>query len=239
MATTSKIRTLGPGVLKSTDSKLAIDLSSDVTKVSLTPSNSSDDPINYLDGSQEINTSTTWTLECTVQDDYTTGGINNWCLDNAGQTIPMRFVPSYDGEVAYQFDATVTPIGIGGDVKSRPAQELSWPIANLQIRPAQEVPVASVTISGDGVSSGRLTISVDKSVQLTANVKPENATDTAVTWKSSDSSVVTNNNEWIRGVKTGTATVTATAGGRSAQLAVTVTDAVSSSPESTTGPSAE
>ena len=60
--TAAKIRTLGPGVLKSTDSKLTIDLSSDVTKVSLTPSNSSDDPINYLDGSQEINTSTSWTL---------------------------------------------------------------------------------------------------------------------------------------------------------------------------------
>lgn len=238
--TTKKPRTLGPGVLKSTDTSLARDFSADVTKVLLNPSNSTDDPVNFLDGSQELNTTTSWTLEATVMDDYTAGGINNWCLEHGGQTIPMRFVPSSDGEVAYQFDATVTPIGIGGDVKAKNTQDISWPITNLQSRPAQEVPVQSVTISGNGVNAGKLTIRVDQSVQLTANVSPANATDSAVTWTTSDSSVVRCDNEWIRGMKTGTATVTATAGGRSAQLAVTVTAAASSSLSSTTGqPSAE
>lgn len=38
--TTAKIRTLGPGVLKSTDTTLTRDFSADVTKVMLNPSNS-------------------------------------------------------------------------------------------------------------------------------------------------------------------------------------------------------
>lgn len=138
--TAAKIRTLGPGVLKSTDSKLTIDLSSDVTKVSLTPSNSSDDPINYLDGSQEINTSTSWTLECTVQDDYTLGSINNWAFSNAGKSVPMQFIPvnaaaGDQNALAFTFNATIQPLAFGGDVKAKNSNDLSWPITNLQLVP--------------------------------------------------------------------------------------------------------
>lgn len=130
---TAKIRTLGPGVLKSTDTTLTRDFSADVTKVMLNPSNSSDDPVNFLDGSQEINTTTSWTLDATVMDDYTDGGINNWCLVNAGKKIAMQFKPTNDTTaMGYTFDATITPIGIGGDVKAKNTQEISWPISNLQ-----------------------------------------------------------------------------------------------------------
>lgn len=132
-----KIRTLGPGVLKSTDTTLARDFSADVTKVTLTPSNSSDDPVTFLDGSQEISTSTTWTLEATVMDDYTTNGINQWCLANSGKTIAMQYTPSKEtGTMAYTFNATIMPIGIGGDVKTMNTQDLSWPITALQTVPA-------------------------------------------------------------------------------------------------------
>ena len=130
---TPKIRTLGPGVLKSLDKALTRDFSADVTKVMLNPSNSSDDPVNFLDGSQEINVTSTWNLEATVMDDYTNGGINNWCLMNAGKKIRMQFVPSKETNVmAYEFDATIMPIGIGGDVKAKNTQDISWPISNLQ-----------------------------------------------------------------------------------------------------------
>lgn len=129
----TKIRTLGPGVLKSTDTTNTRDFSADVTKVMLNPSNSSDDPVNFLDGSQEINVTSTWNLEATVMDDYVNGGINNWCLTNAGKKIRMQFVPSKETNVmAYEFDATIMPIGIGGDVKAKNTQDISWPISNLQ-----------------------------------------------------------------------------------------------------------
>lgn len=132
-SSTAKIRTLGPGVLKSTDSTLARDFSADVTKVTLNPSNSSDDPVNFLDGTQEINTTTSWTLDATVMDDYTQGGINNWCLENAGKKIAMQFKPTNEPTaMCYTFEATITPIGIGGDVKAKNTQEISWPISNLQ-----------------------------------------------------------------------------------------------------------
>ncbi|RGJ41947.1 hypothetical protein DXD60_06680 [Bifidobacterium adolescentis] len=87
------------------------------------------------------------------------------------------------------------------------------------------VPVSSVSISGDGVSNGKLSLKSGASAQLTATVKPDNATDRKVTWTSSDSSVanVMGTGVVTAGRKAGTATVTASAGGRSASVRVSVT----------------
>ena len=86
------------------------------------------------------------------------------------------------------------------------------------------VPVESVSISGDGVKDGKLSLKSGASAQLTATVKPDNATDRKVTWTSSDSSVanVMGTGVVTAGSKAGKATVTATAGGVSASVEVTV-----------------
>ena len=87
------------------------------------------------------------------------------------------------------------------------------------------VPVESVSVSGDGVKDGKLSLKSGESVQLTATVKPDNATDRKVTWTSSDSSVanVMGTGVVTAGSKAGTATIKATAGGKSASVQVTVT----------------
>ena len=86
------------------------------------------------------------------------------------------------------------------------------------------IPVTSVSISGDGVSNGKLSLKSGASVQLTATVRPDNATDRKVTWTSSDSSVanVMGTGVVTAGSKAGTATIKATAGGKSTSVQVTV-----------------
>ena len=86
------------------------------------------------------------------------------------------------------------------------------------------IPVTSVSISGDGVSGGKLSLKSGASVQLTATVKPDDATDRKVSWTSSDSSVanVMGTGVVTAGSKAGTATIKATAGGKSASVTVTV-----------------
>ena len=91
------------------------------------------------------------------------------------------------------------------------------------------VPVSSVSISG-----GDFELKVGASKQLSATVSPSNATDRAVSWKSSNASVATvDASGTVKAVKAGTATITATAGGESASVRVTVITALVPSVTST------
>ena len=83
---------------------------------------------------------------------------------------------------------------------------------------AATVPVTSVTVAGDAA------MTVDGEQTLTATVAPANATDKTVTWKSSDATVATvDANGKVVAKKAGEVTITATAGGVSGTLDITVT----------------
>lgn len=135
MATTTprkKIRTLGPGSFVITADGTAKDFSADLTKAALTPSNSSDDPTMYLDGSEESSTKTSWTFEGTIGSDYSEAGLPTWLFDNAGKTFPAKFIPSNEGDQEWDFDVTVSPVAIGGDVKSQNTSDFSFPALNVK-----------------------------------------------------------------------------------------------------------
>ena len=80
-----------------------------------------------------------------------------------------------------------------------------------------EVEVSSITLS-----SSTLAIKVGESSTLTATVKPDNATNKTITWSSSDKTVATVEDGVVAGIKEGTATITASAGSKSATCKVTV-----------------
>lgn len=82
-----------------------------------------------------------------------------------------------------------------------------------------EIPVQSVSLS-----SSTLTLNEGASKTLTATVLPANATNKTVTWGASPAGFVTVANGVVTGSKAGTCTVTATAGGKSAQCVVTVAE---------------
>ncbi|NMM95481.1 Alpha-amylase, partial [Bifidobacterium sp. DSM 109960] len=88
-----------------------------------------------------------------------------------------------------------------------------------------DVPVTSVSVSGSGVSGGKLSLKKGASAQLSATVSPSNATDRTVAWSSSNAAVASvDKSGKVTGVKAGTAKVTAKAGGRTAVVEVTVED---------------
>ena len=68
------------------------------------------------------------------------------------------------------------------------------------------IPVTSVSISGSGISGGKLSLKTSATAQLSATVNPSNATDRTVTWSSSDTAVATvDKTGKVTGVKAGTA----------------------------------
>ena len=79
------------------------------------------------------------------------------------------------------------------------------------------VPVESVSLNKQTLRMG-----VNDTKELFATVMPYNATDKTVTWSSSNTAVATVENGVVEAVSAGTATITATAGGKSATCEVTV-----------------
>lgn len=87
-----------------------------------------------------------------------------------------------------------------------------------------DIPVDSITISGDGVKDGKITLKSGESVQLTATVEPDNATNKKVTWTSSDSAIANVSDTGLvkAEAKAGTTKITATAGNTNASITITV-----------------
>lgn len=124
-------RTLGPGKLTITDDGTGRDFSAEVTKVQLVASNNTDDPINFLDGSQDTSSSTDWTLEGTIVDNFDTDNLANWCFDHAGQTLPFEGCRTTRGRPSGTVKVNISPVSIGGDVKSKNSNDFSFPATEL------------------------------------------------------------------------------------------------------------
>ena len=88
---------------------------------------------------------------------------------------------------------------------------------------------ATVDVTGVTLDKTSATLYINgesgtNTVTLTATVTPDNATDKTVTWASNKESVATVENGVVTAVGEGTATITASAGGKSAACTVTVLD---------------
>ncbi len=87
------------------------------------------------------------------------------------------------------------------------------------IEPEQDVEVTGVTVDPTSAS-----VEINGTVALTASVTPSNATDTTITWSTSDASIATVSNGVVTGKSDGTATITASSSnGKSASAKITVT----------------
>lgn len=80
-----------------------------------------------------------------------------------------------------------------------------------------------VEVTALTLSKTSITLNVGGSETLTATVTPDNATDKKVNWTSSNTSVAKVVNGVVTAVAPGEATITATAGGKSATCKVTIT----------------
>lgn len=117
----------------------------------------------------------------------------------------------------------------GGPMTSSGVQEYSY--ANngsatyLKIEPLAAAPIVPVTVTGVTLDATTLELAVGGTETLTATVAPDDATNKAVTWSSSDESVATVADGVVTAVAEGDAIITVTTedGGKTATCAVTVT----------------
>lgn len=85
------------------------------------------------------------------------------------------------------------------------------------------VNAAVIAVTGIELNKTELTLEIGDEETLTATVSPENATDKTVTWTSDKENIATvDNTGKVTAIKNGTATITATANGKTATCSITV-----------------
>ncbi len=99
-----------------------------------------------------------------------------------------------------------------------------------------ETDTVTISVTGVSLSDTTLSVSVGSSEVLTATISPTNASNTSVSWVSSDESIATVNDGTVTGVAAGSAKVTVTSddGDYTATCAVTVTSSDSDTSSNST-----
>ena len=92
------------------------------------------------------------------------------------------------------------------------------------------VHISGITIIGEGIVNGELSLKVGDNLQLATTITPTETTETEVIWKSSDESIITvSSTGLLTAVKAGTATITVTSA-IDASISASVIVIVSESP---------
>lgn len=140
---------------------------------------------------------------------------------------------SSDRSVATVYAGVITPVGIGSTViTARTEQGGFTATVNVTITESGTViPVTDVTLRKDGADiSGTVDMQVGNTMQLEAVITPDNATNQAVNWSSSNQAAASvSNSGLVTAVATGDTVITVTTadGAKTAQLNVHVTAASS------------
>ena len=127
--------------------------------------------------------------------------------------------------------ATVDANGLVTGVTAGTAVITATSKDNPSVKATCTVNVESVNIPVSSVELDRSSLSLTKggAYTLKATVKPDDATDKTVSWRSSNTAVATvDSNGEVKAIAGGSATITATAGGVSAKCSVTVSVPVTS-----------
>ena len=82
--------------------------------------------------------------------------------------------------------------------------------------------ITTIPVIGISLNTSSTSVAVDSTVTLIATVTPTNATNKKVTWSTNNSNIATVSDGVVTGKSAGTATITATVGGKSATCSVTV-----------------
>ncbi len=158
-------------------------------------------------GSVEIKVGETAALTAKVEPETASNRNVSWKSDNGN-------VAAVDG------NGNVKGVGEGTatiTVTTEDGGRTASATITVKPKPQESKPVESVTVTGESA------VTVGSSITLSAQIAPTDASHDGISWESSDSSVASvDGSGKVTGVKAGSATITATAGGRSGSIQIEV-----------------
>lgn len=145
--------------------------------------------------------------------------------DKAKLTATVKPADTTDKIVWTSSKPTVAAVDENGNITALAAGTTEITATAGSVSAVCKVTVEAVKVSEVKLDKTSVSLKAGETAQLTAAVTPDNAADKTVTWTSSDEKIATVADGKITAVAPGTATITATAGGKSAACTVTVTKA--------------
>ena len=142
--------------------------------------------------------------------------------DKAKLTATVTPTDTTDKVVWTSSKPTVAAVDENGNITALAAGTTEITATAGSVSAVCKVTVEAVKVSEVKLDKTSVSLKAGETAQLTAAVTPDNAADKTVTWTSSDEKVATVADGKIIAVAPGTATITATAGGKSAACTVTV-----------------
>lgn len=142
--------------------------------------------------------------------------------DKAKLTATVKPADTTDKVVWTSSKPTVATVDENGNITALAAGTTEITATAGSVSAVCKVTVEGVKVSEIKLDKTSVSLKAGETAQLTAVVTPDNAADKTVTWTSSDEKIATVADGKITAVAPGTATITATAGGKSATCTVTV-----------------
>jgi hypothetical protein len=122
-------QTMGPGTFSIGSIGSALDLTAQVTALTVEFSEEVEDSIPTLSGETlEGAASYPATLTGTVAQDLTEAGMFDYTWTNKGTIVPFTFTPSTAAGRTVTGQVRVAPINLGGTVKTRNTSDFTWSI---------------------------------------------------------------------------------------------------------------
>jgi len=124
-----KSNVMGPGVFSIGEVGTPLDLTAQVTALTVEFSEEVEDSVPTLSGETlEGAASYPATLTGTLVQDLTEAGMFDYTWSNKGSIVPFTFTPSTAAGRTVSGDCRITPLNLGGDVRTKNTTEFTWAI---------------------------------------------------------------------------------------------------------------
>ena len=121
---------LGPGTLNLGSVGTTLDLSCQITEITIEAKGDSEEPEMTLCGDVESGARTySWTMNITAFQDMEADGVIDFTWKHAGKELPFKFVPESSGKAAVTGRVVIDPVTIGGTVGQKNKSEAEWVIS--------------------------------------------------------------------------------------------------------------
>lgn len=122
-----KITTLGPGTFNFGSVGSNLDMSCQITALTISAEPESEDAVPTLCGDSVAGARTyNWTVAGTTFQDLEENGVIDYTWKNAGKEVPFKFIPEEGGKAAVTGHLIVDPITLGGDVGKKNTSDFEF-----------------------------------------------------------------------------------------------------------------